>query len=194
MSLFFYQIRGFKGEVFLDFIDKAFGVPVLPFDISSESANRALIDLIYKEYSKIDELFDIELIAALFEAFILSLRFQVPVKEKIFQSKDYENFKIFRQLVEESYTHTRNVEDYSNMMNLSRKTINQACRRVAGLSAKQYIINRLILEIKRYLCLGELLNYEISDHLGFDEPANMTKFFMRYEGLSPKEFRNKMLS
>jgi AraC family transcriptional regulator, transcriptional activator of pobA len=189
---FFYRIKGFNGEVFLDFIDKAYGVPVLPFDTSADSTNRALVNLLYKEYCCIAGKFNIELIASLFDSFMLTLKSQLSIDEKIFLSKDYENFKVFRQLVEENYSNTKNVEDYSVMMNLSRKTINQASRNVAGLSAKQFIINRIILEIKRFLCLGNLLNYEIADQLGFDEPANMTKFFMHYEGISPKEFRKNI--
>ena len=101
----------------------------------------------------------------------------MPQKEKIFQSKDYENFRNFRQLVEEHYSETRNVEDYSRMMALSRKLFNQACRNVAEISAKQFIINRIILEIKRYISLGELLNYEIADLLGFDEGGQYDKVF-----------------
>ncbi|MBF9016957.1 MULTISPECIES: AraC family ligand binding domain-containing protein [unclassified Oceanispirochaeta] len=146
---FFYRIKGFNGEVFLDFADKASGV--LSFDSSADSTNRTLINLLHKEYNCITEKFNIELIASLFESFILALKSQLSMEEKIFQSKDYENFKFFRQLVEENYSRTKSVEDYSCMMNLSRKTVNQASRNVAGLSAKQFIINRVLLEIKRYL-------------------------------------------
>jgi len=60
------------------------------------------------------------------------------------------------------------------------------------LSAKQFIIDRILLEIKRYLAQGELTINEISDLMGFDEPSNLTKFFKRYEGLSPKEFRTEL--
>ncbi|MBI9102611.1 MAG: helix-turn-helix domain-containing protein [Spirochaetales bacterium] len=187
---FFYRIKGFKGDIFLDLVDQAAGIPVLPFKNGPDTTNRILIDLIHREYEQNVNSFDIELIASLFRSFILSLRPQLPVKKEIFQSKDYENFKTFRTLVETNYTTTRNVEDYANRMNLSRKTINQATRNVAGLSAKQFIINRITLEIKRHLSLGELMNYEIADLMGFDEPANMSKFFMRYEGLSPKDFRD----
>lgn len=189
---FFYRIKSFNDDVFLSFVDRAYGVPVLSFDTSAASTNRVLIELIYKEYNKADENFDIELVAALFNGFVLSLGDLAPVNEKIFFSKDYENFKRFRQLVEDNYTETRSVEEYSILMSLSKKTINQATRNVTGLSAKQFIINRIVLEIKRYLSLGELLNYEIADILGFDEPANMTKFFIRYEGLSPKDFRKTL--
>lgn len=189
---FFYGIDGFNGDVFLEFVDRSFGSPVISFDTSTERTNRLLIDLIYREYSKnINEL-NVKLIATLFQGFILSLENQVPKNDKILESKDYENYKEYRKLVEEHYHETRNVEDYAKMMLLSKKTINQATRKVVGLSAKEYIINRIILEIKRYLSQGELMNYEIADLLGFGEAGNMTKFFKRYEGLSPKEFKEQI--
>ncbi len=77
------------------------------------------------------------------------------------------------------------------MMGISKKTINLATRAIVDMSAKEFVNSRLFLEIKRYLSQGELLNYEIAEILGFDEPANMTKFFKKYEGISPKEFRAK---
>ena len=189
---FFYRIEGFNGDIFLEFADKAFGSPVLSFDTSPDRTNRIVIDLIYREYNKNAENFNVELIATLFQGFILSLRSKAFDNDKMLLSKDYENFKLYRQLVEQHYMTTRNVEDYALMIHLSKKTINQATRKVAGLSAKQFIINRIVLEIKRHLSQGELMNYEIADLLGFDEAGNMTKFFKRYEGISPKEFREKI--
>jgi len=186
---FFYLIEGFNGDIFLEFVDKSFGSPILNFDTCIGTTNRILIDLVYKEYNKIDGNINIELLATLFQGFILSLRSKLQNNEKTLLSTDYENFKLYRHLVEKNYDITRNVEDYALMMNLSKKTINKATRNVAGLSAKQLIINRIILEIKRYLGQGELMNYEIADILGFSETANMTKFFKNYEGISPKEFR-----
>jgi AraC-like DNA-binding protein/mannose-6-phosphate isomerase-like protein (cupin superfamily) len=189
---FFYRIEGFKGDIFLEFVDKAFGSPVLSFDVSLDRPNRILIDLIYKEYNKIKENISVELIATLFQGFILALKSQLPSNEKMLLSKDYENFKVYRQLVEENYSTIKNVEEYASIMNLSKKTINQATRKVVGLSAKQVITNRIVLEIKRYLSQGELMNYEIADLLGFDEAANMTKFFKHYVGISPKEFKESI--
>lgn len=186
---FFYRIEGFNGDIFLEMVDEAFGSPVLSFDTSIDRTNRTLMELIYREYNKTAENINVELVATLFQGFILSLRSQMGKHKKRMRSKDYEHYKAYRKLVEEHYSETRNVEDYAKMMHLSKKTINQATRNVADLTAKQFIINRIILEIKRYLSQGDLLNYEISDLMGFDEPANMTKFFKRYEGISPKEFK-----
>ncbi len=100
---------------------------------------------------------------------------------------------MFRELVEENHAAKRSVEAFAQMMNVSKKTINQATRRVAGISAKQFIIDRLILEIKRFLSIGELMNYEIADRLGFGEAANMSKFFKHYVGVSPKAFKESLL-
>ena len=186
---FFYRIKGFDGDIFLEFTDRSFGTPVLNYDLSKGSTKRKLLDLLHAEYEN-EDTFNIELIASLFQGLILSMHAGLPEEDRVFQSKDYEHFKAYRRLVEENYSSVRSVENYAGMMNVSTKTVNQAVRRVAGMSAKQLIIDRIILEIKRYLSQGELLNYEIADTLGFDEAANMTSFFTRHVGLSPKEFRN----
>ncbi|MDC7227609.1 MAG: helix-turn-helix transcriptional regulator [Spirochaetales bacterium] len=191
---FFFRIEGFNGDIFLEFVDHAFGSPVMPFDLNLGGTNTLLLDLIYREYRNPDKNFNIELIASLFQSLILSLRAEIPQTDKIFFSKDYKHFWIFRQLIEEHYTETRYVEDYAGMMGLTAKTVNQAVRRVVGLSAKQFIKNRIILELKRYLSQGELLNYEIAEELGFDEAANMTNFFSRNVGMSPKAFRDSIQS
>jgi len=186
---FFYRVEGFDGDIFLEYVDRAYGSPLLHFDTSPGLTNRSLMDMIYQEYNKKSQALQVELIASLFQSFILSLRGQVQGNRQELKSRDYDHFKNFRRLVEDRYMETRNVEDYGQMMNLSTKTINQVTRRITGLSAKQFIIERVVLEIKRYLSQDHLLNYEIAEVLGFYEAANMTKFFKRYSGLSPKEFR-----
>ena len=101
----------------------------------------------------------------------------------------YKWFIQFKNLVEVHYKEKKSVQDYAKMMLVSSKTINQATRIAVDLSAKQFIIDRILLEIKRYIGQGDFTINEISDLMGFDEPSNLTKFFKRYEGVSPKEFR-----
>jgi len=187
---FFYKVDGFSSEQFLAFTDYSLGSPVIKLNTSSHHTHRVLIDLLYKEYSKITESINVELIASLFQSFMLSVKDEMPIIDKVYTSRDYEHFTNLRELIEKHYFETRNVEDYADMMQLSKKTINQATRKVVGMSVKEYITNRVILEIKRYLSQGDLMNYEIAEILGFYEAANMTKFFKHYEGISPKDFKN----
>lgn len=189
---FFYLVQAFNGDIFLEFTDKSFGKPLIRLADSKDTTTAKLIDMIYHEYTKSDDNVSIELLASLFQAFIISIRNQMGITQDILLTKDYENFKTYRELVEKNFVRTKNVDDYASMMHLSKKTVNQATRNVVGLSAKQFIINRVVLEIKRYLSQGQLMNYEIADKLGFFEAANMTKFFKRYEGVSPKEFKEQI--
>jgi len=188
---FFYSTKGVDSDVFLELINRSYGSPIVSEDASLESTNRILIELIYKEYSQFNNSTSYRLIYTLFQSFILSIQFPKLSKESLSNSRAYVNFSEFRSLIEENYKCHKTVAEYSKMMKLSSKTINQATREIVGLSAKQYIINRLLLEIKRYLCQGDLLNYEIADLFGFEEVSNMTNFFKRYEGISPKEFRER---
>jgi len=188
---FFFSMNGVGGDRLLEYIDRSYGSPIVPVDVSLESTNRTLIELIYREYSNIVDSTKFRLVMSLFESFILSINPQVSPNESVFISKTYVNFRAFRDLVEEYYIYHKTVAEYSEMMKLSKKTINQSTRSVVGVSAKQYINNRLLLEIKRYLSQGDLLNYEIADILGFEEASNMTNFFKRYEGISPKKFREQ---
>lgn len=118
------------------------------------------------------------------------------MKDKTINRINYWNMKGDIIFVQKNQVHRFVVNDdvkvYADRMHLSKKAVNQFTRNVTGLSAKQFIINRLVLEIKRYLSQGELLNYEIADLLGFDEAANMSRFFKHYEGMSPKEFRESL--
>lgn len=188
---FFYRLNLINEEILTGFIDRASGNPVLPCCIDKDNINKILIDLIFKEYNRGDDQYSADLTSTLFESFILSLRFNIPEKEVI-NSRDYTNFKRFRLEVEKHYTRIKSVEEFSKIMSLSKKSINQATRQVVGLSAKEFIINRVILEIKRCLSVGNLLNYEIADRLGFNDPANMTRFFTHYHGVSPKVFRKNL--
>lgn len=187
---FLYKTEVLNSDIFFEFLNKTFATPIISVDNSITSSNRSLIELMYIEYEK-ENAVNLELIASLFQSFILSLRDIKLPNDKVLLTKDFYNFTVFNELLEKNYSTIRNVDRYAVMMNLSKKTINKATRTVTGLSAKQYIIDRVILEIKRYLSQGDLLNYEIANLLNFDEAANMTKFFKKYVGISPKQFREE---
>lgn len=189
---FFYKINSLDSEMFLEFVDRAYGKQVINFDTSKDQMNRTLIELIYQTYNKGGRSVDQDFLASLFQSFILSLKTTKPLEKGHYARSDFENYKQFRQLVETHFREIRSVEAYADMMHLSKKTVNQATRNVAGLSAKSFISERVVLEIKRYLSQGDLLSYEIAEYLGFDEAANMTRFFKRYTGMSPKAFRESL--
>lgn len=184
--------QGLMLKCFLEFFEQTYRSPILSVDYSRSSTNRVLVELIYKEYIKDDNSFNEDLIRGLFQSFLFSLDEYLKESRTSMESAVFRIYNQFSQLVEANYTKIKSVEGYSKLMFVSKKTINNATRSVVGLSAKQFIINRIILEIKRYLCQGDLNNYEIADFLGFDEPANLTNFFKRYEKMTPTKFKEML--
>jgi AraC-like DNA-binding protein len=101
---------------------------------------------------------------------------------------------MFRNEVERRFSTTRRVEDYERHLGYSSKTITRAARVATGLSAKQYIAQRVLLESRRLLAHTSLSTAEIAQRVGFSELTNFIKFFRRESGESPAEFRRRGLN
>jgi AraC-like DNA-binding protein len=95
----------------------------------------------------------------------------------------------FRDAVERRFTATRRVEDYAHMLGYSGRTLARAALANTGLSAKEFIDRRVVLEAKRLLAHGDETAAQISDHLGFVTPSQFSKYFMQRTGCSPIDFR-----
>lgn len=97
--------------------------------------------------------------------------------------------RAFRSELEMSYTTTRSVSYYARALGTSPKTLSRATASLAGTSPKELIDRRVILEARRLLAHSTDSASSIGAMLGFSEPTNFTKFFVRHTGKSPQEFR-----
>lgn len=188
----FFEQSGVDSRSLLDFFNRPFQSPVLTVNTVEGTANRIIMELIYKEYRSGNSGKITPFMRSLFVCFVLSIEENSQDSAEPIDSAESRTYRKFNALLEEHYSTIRSVDEYARLMNVSPKTVNSATRMVAGLSAKEFIIERLVLEIKRYLGEGYLLTSEISDQLGFDEPSNMAKFFKRYVGISPSAFRQSL--
>ncbi|MFC8428198.1 helix-turn-helix domain-containing protein [Streptomyces sp. NPDC057253] len=100
-----------------------------------------------------------------------------------------ETYLRFRDAVERHFTTTRRVEDYADMLGYSSRTLARASLAGAGISAKEFIDRRVVLEAKRRLAHGDETAAQISDHLGFGTPSQFSKYFTQRTGSSPIDFR-----
>jgi AraC family transcriptional regulator, transcriptional activator of pobA len=55
------------------------------------------------------------------------------------------------------------------------------------------IHTRLVLEAKREMVSQNKTIQAISEELGFENPSYFSRFFKKYENLSPKEYSKKLL-
>lgn len=84
---------------------------------------------------------------------------------------------------------TRRVEEYAARLGVSVRTLTRACLVATGRSAKQVIDDRVALEAKRLLACSDAPVAAVGRQLGFPEPTNFGRFFVRETGLTPGEFR-----
>ncbi len=97
----------------------------------------------------------------------------------------------FFQLVEESFKNQHPIDHYAAALGISAAHLNALCRRIANKSALEVIHERLLLEAKRHLIYTVMTVSQISDNLGFSEPAYFSRFFKRHARQSPKDFRQQ---
>lgn len=95
----------------------------------------------------------------------------------------------FTRLLELHYREHLPIEHYAGNLGISAAHLNALCRRLAGQSALQMINQRLLLEAKRCLVYTTMTVNQVSDTLGFSEPAYFSRFFKRGTGQSPRDFR-----
>lgn len=71
------------------------------------------------------------------------------------------------------------------------RTLNRLARQHTGLSAKELIDERVVLEAKRQLSHADASVAEIAEQLGFDDASNFSAYFRRQTRMTPGTFRTR---
>lgn len=95
----------------------------------------------------------------------------------------------FLDRLEAEFTTRQNVQQYAELMGYSTKTLDRMARRYAGLSVKQMIDERVMLEAKRLLVHSDLSVAAIGRRLGNSDAGNFARFFTQHAQATPAEFR-----
>jgi AraC-like DNA-binding protein len=103
-------------------------------------------------------------------------------------------FLNFQKLVELHCQEVRSVQHYADQLNVTTRTLNNFTHKIVNKSAKKLIDEINILKIKRLLINTPLSIKEIAYNSGFDEPSNLIKFFKRYTGQTPENFRGSYIA
>ncbi len=103
-----------------------------------------------------------------------------------------ELFNAFRNILESEYANTRNSRVYASKLFISYKYLNDIVKEMTSKTVKAFIDDFVTIEIKRYLIATGLSVNEISYKTGFEEPANMIKFFKKNVGTTPLKFRKQL--
>lgn len=99
------------------------------------------------------------------------------------------NFEQFNELLDKYFTEHRSVAFYADCIKVHPNHLNFLSKKLTGLTAKETINNRVLLEAKYLLTSSTLTIKEIAYRLGFDDPDYFYVFFRRNVRQAPSEYR-----
>ncbi len=96
----------------------------------------------------------------------------------------------FKKLLEEHIKEKQRIEDYSELLGISRITLNKAVKKQFHQTATQLLKKRLLTEIKNELLYSTKTISEIAFGLGYSEPNHLMRFFKKQTGFTASEFQS----
>ena len=101
--------------------------------------------------------------------------------------------KRFIDLLDGNFAKERSVGFYAAQLNVHPNHLNSLIKKHTGLTAKESIQSRLLLETKYLLHSTNLSIKEISNQVGFNDPNYFAVFFKRFENMSPANYRSSFV-
>ena len=145
---------------------------------------------ISEEFHAPDDFATEEIIASLLKMFLLlAERIRRQIAYQSIHPTYYPTFLAFQKLLEEYLLTNRKVQFYAQQLQISTKKLNRITQEIIKKSVKQYLHERLIMEIKRLLINTDWPINEIAYQTGFDEPTNFVKYFKKETNQTPSSFR-----
>lgn len=95
----------------------------------------------------------------------------------------------FRELVEQELQQRPTVASLARSLGYSTRTLDRACEKAAGQTAKQVLDERVALELRRLLTHTNRPIARISADFGFSDQSNFSKFIKRHLGRTPGDVR-----
>lgn len=100
----------------------------------------------------------------------------------------------FRKLIDLHYRSIRLPKEYADLLYVTPNHLNALCQDLLGKTAGELIRDRVLLEAKRLLTNADMTVTEIAYDLNFQDNSYFNRFFKKYTGVTPDEFRHQQIS
>ena len=168
---------------------------VIPLTPPAQKQVVVLFESILHEQENYQTGSDIIIAALLMQLFVTAARAlstTVPVNR--LADRDAAIMNQFNMLVNEHYRTLKLPRDYASLLFVTPHQLNVITGKVAGITAGDIIRKRIILEARRLLVNFSLDIADIADQLNFSDSSNFTKFFKKYTGTTPEQFRRQFVA
>ena len=176
----------------LDVIYWTLGKPVLSLKPQGAQLMEEYLKMLLRMFESFNEYIREQITSNLFEDIHtgISILYQNKNVEKSVVSKSEQLCRDFMQLVMQHYNHTRNVSWYAEKLGITHAHLCTTVKQATGKTCINIISSMVIMDAKSQLKSTQLSIQNISDSLNFANMSFFGKYFKRYVGMSPLEYRN----
>ena len=163
---------------------------IISFDSNSRQRVKTVFQILNTILNSNDDQKDADIILAHLNSLLTELNnayFKSVAKEKSEPDKlsKYIEFKI---AVETHLTEQRSVNTIADNLLVTTNNLYNIVKQFSGISPKEFITNRLMLEAQRKLFYSETSVKELAYELGFTDPNYFSKLFRKNTGKSVTQF------
>jgi AraC family transcriptional regulator, transcriptional activator of pobA len=167
------------------------GVCQLPVSVHGEVVN--LFEDMLKEIRQRSDT-SIDMIRLkLLELFVVTERNCAGKRPKKMAPQKATTLRSFQQLIDQHFRTIRLPKEYADLLYITPNHLNALCRDLLGKSAGDLIRDRVLLEAKRLLTNAGMTVTEIAYDLNFQDNSYFNRFFKKYVGMTPDEFRKNFV-
>ena len=105
-------------------------------------------------------------------------------------SRQQDLFNRFMELLQENYTHERNINFYAGKLCVTPRYLSRVIRDISGNFAGEHIDLFVIAEAKQLLRSKEYTILQISEMLNFTSQSLFGRYFKKFTGYAPKEYQS----
>ncbi|WP_375581418.1 AraC family transcriptional regulator [Marivirga tractuosa] len=153
---------------------------------------KPILQLIESLLTDIDDNLKSEVVHSAFLTLLFQIKRLACNQHKFFDTQRFKDFHLFKQLINKHYSEIHNAKDYADKLNVSYNYLNEICKEISQKTAKEFIDNWLLLEIKRNISEQKYTSQEIAFKMGFNEPSNFIRFFKKHTKITPLQFQEKL--
>jgi AraC-like DNA-binding protein len=157
------------------------------FSPAAASRLKAIFKIILNLLGTFDT--DPELILAHLNSLLVEINTAYFVADKKLSNDRLAKFIGFKVYVENSLTDHPTIKEIAEELAVSTDSLYQIVKHYSGLSPKEFLTNRLIMEARRRIHYGERSSVkELAFELGFNDPNYFSRLFKKVTGKRVAEF------
>lgn len=167
--------------------------PVIPLPESAAVAYKGFFSLLVRADSDPDTILFSDSrkpVLDLLSQGVVNMYKRLGTWEKPVLSREKEIAREFVQLVWQHYTRERSASFYADKLRITLPHFCSVIKKTTGMTALDIIASVVIMDAKAQLKSTNLPIKEIALELGYGNVALFDKYFRRYVGMSPMEYRN----